>query len=249
MNRSHSLYQSYAALEEARLAGIENISIDLIFGVQNSNMASWQHNLEEAVGLKIPHLSVYSLTVEEKTALAYQVKTGISRLPQDEHYAKQFMLAHEMLTEAGYMHYELSNYCLPGYYSRHNSSYWDQRPYLGLGPSAHSFDGEMRLWNVANNSRYLDLLQGGKLAIEDQEKLSSKDRYHEYLMTHLRKEAGIDLEHIEQFFFFPGWMNHFQNQIADLIEKDQVKAEGSALKLTPKGWLLSDQIIGDFFMD
>ena len=248
MNRSHSLYQSYAAIEQARIVGIENISIDLIFGAQNSSMASWQHNLEEAIRLQVSHLSVYSLTVEEKTALAYQVKTGQSQLPQDEQFADQFLLAHELLTAAGYLHYELSNYSLSGWHSRHNSSYWAQQAYLGLGPSAHSFDGRKRLWNVANNAKYLDSLNGGKLPVADQEVLSLRDRYHEYLMTHLRKETGIHIGRIESEFW-PAWENHFQQKINDLIGKGWMIREATTLRLTPEGWLTSDHVIGDFFMD
>ncbi|MEM7656197.1 MAG: radical SAM family heme chaperone HemW, partial [Bacteroidota bacterium] len=159
MNRSHTAEQAMACVNLAKDAGITNVSVDLIFGLPGRNLSDWEANVQQAIELGVPHLSVYALSVEQKTVLHHQVEKGKVVLPGDESYAAQFLHAHEWLTAAGYEHYELSSYALPGMRSRHNSSYWKGEPYLGLGPSAHAYDGQQRYWNLANNARYLQHLQ------------------------------------------------------------------------------------------
>lgn len=248
MNRSHTATQSLQVIQQVRDAGFENFSTDLIFGNPGSDKGIWKKDIETLLRFRPPHISVYALTVEEKTALAHQVAQEKIQLPEDNAYQTQFRQAHEILTAAGYEHYELSNYALPGYRSQHNSAYWEGIPYVGLGPSAHSYDGTHRSWNVANNAKYIQSIQTKKLPIEEKETLSLRDQYHEYLMTHLRKETGINVDKIEQQFV-KNWRTKFQAQISSLKNRQLMTEEGSFLSLNPQGWLLSDQIIRDFFID
>lgn len=247
-NRSHSADQALQCVPDAQAAGFENISIDLIFGMPTATLEDWQKNLDQALQLDVQHLSLYALTVEEKTALAYQVQTEKVIIPTDEVYEAQFLLAHEQLIAAGFDHYELSNYGLPNRRSLHNSAYWEGVPYLGIGPAAHSYDGNQRQWNFANNNRYLKHLSEKKTPVESSESLSLTDRYHEYMMTHLRKSSGVDLERIQREWM-PDWAARFSSIIEPLLEAGKMKKENDFFRLTPQGWLISDKIIADFFLD
>lgn len=248
MNRSHSAAQAIACLKNAQAEGFDNLSADLIFGIPGQSSEEWYQHMQQLAILKIPHISLYALTVEEKTALAFQVKKRLTILPEDEIYEDQFLTAHNYFSEMGYDHYELSNYALPGFRSRHNSAYWQQVPYLGLGPSAHSFDGIRRMWNVSHNQQYLSAIQSDQVAISETETLTLRDRYHEYMMTHLRKREGIDLTYIREQFF-PDWEERFSAEIHALLEAGKMVKAGNSYSLTPESWLLSDQIIRDFFLD
>lgn len=248
MNRSHTAEQALRCVHDATEAGFTNISIDLIFGLPGSDPKIWEAQLQQAVALPVQHLSLYALTIEEKTALAYQVKQGQVRIPDDPLYGQQFLFAHQSLEAAGFEHYELSNYALPGFRSRHNSAYWIGVPYLGLGPSAHSYDGKLRAWNLANNARYLQQLHLQASPIAEQEVLSQQDRYHEYIMTHLRKKEGINAQQIEAAFV-PDWRQRFGPYLAELIAQNKMVAQAGNYALSPEGWLVSDGIIGNLFMD
>lgn len=247
LNRSHNASQALQAMEICRQGGITNVTMDLIFGLPNSTLEDWRQNLQQLLKIRPAHASIYSLTVEDKTALAHQIRTGSISVPDDEAYEAQFRLAHELMTEAGYEHYELSNFALPGYRARHNASYWAGEAYLGVGPSAHSFDGTKRSWNVSNNQKYLDALASNSQAMEGEEILSLTDRYHEYLMLGLRTDKGIDREVITQTF-----LPEFENQFGAVIEEwktaGKLISEGSLLKLSPEGWFLSDRIAADLFV-
>lgn len=248
MNRSHTAIQSKTVIDQVRKAGFDNFSTDLIFGNPGSDRNLWKNDLETLLAFKPPHISVYALTVEAKTALAHQVAKDKLKLPEDEAYQAQFMDAHERLTEAGYEHYELSNYALPGFRSQHNSAYWEGVPYVGLGPSAHSYDGKQRSWNLANNAKYIQRLREKKSPVEEKETLSLRDQYHEYLMTHLRKETGIDIKKIEDNWV-KDWETRFQEQVSTLKAQELMVQKDHFLSLSPQGWLLSDQIIRDLFID
>lgn len=247
MNRSHDASQAIQSVETAQQVGITNLSLDLIFGLPKLSMDAWQANLEQAIELDIPHLSVYALTVEDRTALDAQVKKGMTRVASDEQYRTQFLLAHDLLTAAGYVHYELSNYAKSGQHSIHNSNYWNHVPYLGLGPSAHGFDGGRRYWNHANNSHYLKAIAEKKLPQAGEEQLSSTDHYHEYLMTHLRRECGIDLSRLQQ------WVPDWELRFASLLEAYQTQGlmhlQDNQYILSPEGWIISDQITASFFLE
>lgn len=248
MNRSHNATQAVSCLDLAHQVGFRNISADLIFGIPGLTREEWEWNLSTMVSKGIPHLSLYALTVEEKTALAHQVSNGRTTLPEDETYEAQFLFAHQYLEQSGYEHYELSNYALPGMRSQHNSSYWKQKPYLGIGPSAHSYNGIQRMWNVANNPKYLQALQSGKSAIEESETLDQRSRYHEYIMTHLRKKEGISPSWIEDKFI-PNWEQHFSSVLQEYLTSGMMIREGDFFRLTPEGWLISDRIISEFFLE
>lgn len=248
MNRSHSSAQAISSLRAAREAGFEQLSLDLIFGLPQLDLAAWAANLDQALDLRPSHLSVYSLTVEAKTALAHQVKTRKVYLPSDEVFEGQFLLAHERLTAAGYEHYELSNYALPGARARHNSAYWAGEPYLGTGPSAHSFDGQRRTWNTANNHRYLQAIGTQGHAVEGEEWLSPLEKYHEYLMLGLRTDRGIRVGDIETRWV-PGWRQIFRKELSFWLGQGHLLEENDVLRLAPGGWFLSDRISGDFFLD
>lgn len=246
MNRSHDAKQAISAVEMAREAGFENLTADLILGVPNQSQEAWEANLHQFVQWRLPHLSVYALAVEEKTALAHQVQTGQVDLAPDSLYEKQFLQTHEVLVNAGYEHYELSNYALPGFRSRHNSSYWNFEPYLGIGPSAHSYDGRSRSWNIANNAIYIKNITNHKVATAEEETLSSKDRYQEYLMTHLRKIEGISIQKIKAQFN-PQWERDYAFELAKWMKSGHLIQRGDQISCTPKGWMISDEIISDLF--
>lgn len=248
MNRSHTAAEALACVTTAQDIGLTNLSIDLIFGLPDQGLDHWESQVQQAIALDIPHLSQYALTVEDKTALAHQVQKGRVRLPDDPVYQAQFFYADEALTEAGYDHYELSNYARPPLYAVHNSNYWRQQPYLGIGPSAHSFDGARRSWNVAHNAAYLKHLQAGELAIAEEETLTQTDRYHEYVMTQLRKRTGLHLETVEQAYV-PDWQKRFGVQVDQWKQEGFLIEEAGYLRPTPRGWLVSDHLIRELFID
>lgn len=246
MNRSHTSEQAIQCVKEAQRAGFTNISIDLIFGTPHTDLPTWKEQVKQAIDLMVPHLSIYALTVEEKTALHHWLKKDSFRLPADQVAKEQFLDAHELLTSAGFDHYELSNYAVPGAEARHNSSYWAGTPYLGIGPSAHSFNGSHRFANRANNAQYIKQVREGVIPLQWEEKLDLKDQYNEYVMTQLRTAKGISISYIK-------------NQFGKLIEEEfglQLKKwEKSGLMekrrdywiLTPEGWWMSDGIIRELF--
>jgi len=246
MNRSHSAEQARHSVESARDMGFDNLTADLILGVPHQSQQAWESNLRQFLDWRLPHLSVYSLAVEAQTALAFQLKKGNIELPSDQVYEDQFLQAHKWLEEAGYHHYEISSYALPGFKARHNSSYWDFRPYLGVGPSAHSFDGKSRSWNIANNAIYLRKLEAGQSPVQEVESLDDTDRYHEYLMTHLRKAEGISQQKIQENFI-PDWKLRYKKEVDHWLNKGYLIDEGDVLRCSPKGWIMSDQIISDLF--
>ena len=185
MNRAHSSSEAITSIKNAQRLGFENISIDLIFGSQTTTNEMWQENLAQFFEFNISHLSAYSLTIEEKTALAHNIEKGVaSSLDEDKNY-QQYLLLQKAIQQNGFEQYELSNYCKNESYSRHNTSYWQGKKYLGIGPSAHSFDGISRQWNIKNNTLYCKSIQQ-KLPNFEREVLTEIDRYHEYLITNLR---------------------------------------------------------------
>jgi oxygen-independent coproporphyrinogen-3 oxidase len=238
MNRSHDAARARACLRDAREAGFTNFSADLIFGVPG---VDWSAQLQEMAEYQVPHLSVYALTVEEKTALAAHIRKGKTRVVSDEVYEEQFMEAHNTLTTSGYAHYEISNYALPGHEAVHNGNYWRGVPYLGIGPSAHSYSGTERSWNVANNARYLQALAEGRTALEETETLTPAMRWHESLMTGLRTAEGIVIS--ENTDSAGGQSNEEMLALAGRWVRDGLATfTANRLILTPKGWLISDAL-------
>ncbi len=247
MNRAHDEYQALSAVPDAQAAGLENISIDLIYGLPGMTDERWQINMRKAIGLQVPHLSCYALTVEPKTALYEKIKAGKMQEVVPENQARQFLQGILCLEEAGYEHYEISNFARPGKRSRHNSGYWQSKKYLGLGPSAHSFDGKTRQWNIANNSRYIQSIANHELCFEI-ETLKTVDLLNEYIMTSLRTMEGLDLLHITRAFG-PARGNLLEKNAAHFIAEDQMKKEDEKLVLTSKGKLFADGIAGALFFD
>ncbi len=248
MRRSHSVTQARQCVQDARKAGFDKLSLDLIFGGPNLSLAAWRENLESLLAFQPEHISLYALTIEEKTILHNWVQKEKLEPASDEVYQQQFLLAHELMTAAGYEHYEVSNFARPGYRSRHNSSYWKGLPYLGIGPSAHSYDGQQRSWNISNNFKYMQSLQQGQPATAEREELSLKDRYHEHIMTGLRRVEGIDLAEIKALFNIDMQKN-FASELEGLLRRKQMWMQGNRLGFEPEGWIISDEIISRFFID
>lgn len=254
MNRAHDSAQAKKCLEIATRY-FDNISLDLIYGIpdpsQNGEQAKqmsnkrWQQNIETALSFGIPHISSYALTVEPKTALNKLIQTGKVASPNDEVAQEHFMILVETLEANGFIHYELSNFGKENYFSRNNSAYWLGKKYIGIGPSAHSYDGDYRSWNVANNALYLKALQNDELPNEV-EKLTLEDRYNEYIMTGLRTIWGVSLARIEQEFGSQ-YLDYLKQQSQKFIVDGLLSITDGILKPTLKGKFLTDGIASDLF--
>ena len=244
MNRAHNSAEALKCLEEASKY-FDNISLDLIYGIPGLTDEMWRQNIETALSFGIPHISSYALTVEPKTALKKLIDTGKIAEPQDEAASNHFMILVDMLQKNGFIHYELSNFGKENYFSKNNSAYWLGKKYIGIGPSAHSYDGEKRGWNVANNSLYIKSIQENILPLET-EILSKSDRYNEYIMTGLRTIWGVSLERIEKEFGLD-YLNYLQKQSKKFLNDDLLSIKNNILKPTAKGKFLTDGIASDLF--
>lgn len=244
MNRAHNSAEARKSLAEATKY-FDNISIDLIYGIPGLSDEMWKKNIQTALDFGIPHISSYALTVEPKTALSKLIQTGKIAEPQDEAASNHFMILVEMLQNNGFIHYELSNFGKENYFSKNNSAYWLGKKYIGIGPSAHSYDGEKRGWNIANNSLYLKAIQNNELPIE-KEILTISDRYNEYIMTGLRTIWGVSLLRIENEFGLE-YLNYLQKQSQKFLNDDLLSIENNILKPTLKGKFLTDGIASDLF--
>ena len=245
MNRAHNSAEAKKCLELATKY-FDNISLDLIYGIPGMTDQKWKQNIEIALGFGIPHISSYALTVEPKTALNKLIQTGKITKPKDEVAEAHFQILVEMLEKNGFIHYELSNFGKENYFSKNNSGYWLGKKYLGIGPSAHSYDGISRSWNVSNNAIYLKSLGENKLSNEI-EILSKTDRYNEYIMTGLRTIWGVSLGRIEQEFGNE-YFDYLQKQSQKFLNDELLFIENKILKPTPKGKFLTDGIASDLFM-
>ena len=244
MNRAHNSAEAIKCLQEATKY-FDNISLDLIYGIPGLTDEMWKQNIETALSFGIPHISSYALTVEPKTALSKLIQTGKIAEPQDEVASNHFMILVETLQKNGFIHYELSNFGKENYFSKNNSAYWLGKKYIGIGPSAHSYDGEKRGWNIANNSLYLKSIQENILPIET-EILTISDLYNEYIMTGLRTIWGVSLERIEKEFGLD-YLNYLQKQSQKFLNDDLLSIENNILKPTAKGKFLTDGIASDLF--
>ncbi len=245
MNRAHNAEEAKKSLTEATKY-FDNISIDLIYGIPGLTNEMWKENIETALSFGIPHISSYALTVEPKTALKKLIQTGKISEPKDELAQEHFQILVDTLQENGFIHYELSNFGKENYFSKNNSAYWLGKKYLGIGPSAHSYDGVSRSWNIANNSLYLKEIQAEKLPSEV-EILSKEDRYNEYVMTGLRTIWGISLDRIENEFG-EKFLNYLLKQAQKFISDDLLSITENTLKTTRKGKFLADGIASDLFL-
>ena len=245
MNRAHNAEEAKKSLETATRY-FDNISIDLIYGIPGMTNEMWKQNIETALSFGIPHISSYALTVEPKTALKKLIQTGKVSEPKDEVAQEHFMILVEMLQQHGFIHYELSNFGKPDYFSKNNSAYWLGKKYIGIGPSAHSYDGISRSWNIANNPIYLKEIEAGKLPGEV-EILTANDRYNEYVMTGLRTIWGVSLNRIQKEFG-EEVLQYLQKQSEKFIADGLLAVEKNILKTTPKGKFLADGIASDLFL-
>ena len=244
MNRAHNANEAKACLEEA-VKYFDNISVDLIYGIPGATNAQWIENIEAALSYNIPHISCYALTVEPKTALETFIKKGLIKNVDDDLAQEQFHILIEKLETVGFVHYELSNFGKPNYFSKNNSAYWQGKHYIGMGPSAHSFNGKERGWNVRNNSKYIKSIQNNVLPIE-LETLSQTDKYNEYVMTGLRTIWGVSLLKIENDFG-EMYKTYLLQQSQKHINQQLLYIEGDKLLVTEKGKFLSDGIASDLF--
>ncbi len=245
MNRAHNAEQAQNCIQFAQQNGFENITIDLIYGTPTLSDVNWQYNLKMAADLQIPHLSCYALTVEPKTALDTMINQKKVQGVDAEKQAVHFNMLQQFAASAGYEQYEISNFAKPGFRSIHNSSYWQGVPYLGLGPSAHSFNGLSRQWNIANNALYIQSLNDGKVPFE-KELLTKEQRLNEYIMTSLRTIEGINLTYLQENF---GATNREAIMLAatPYINNATAQIAGNSLQLTSKGKFLADGIASDLF--
>lgn len=243
MNRNHNSSDSIQAIRNAQNAGITHISIDLIYGIPGNSEADLTEELEKATTLGVQHISAYSLTVEPKTVFGVQKKKGTFLEIPDSAMANAFNLVRTYLESKGYEGYETSNFAMEGHYSAHNTSYWQQEPYLGVGPSAHSFNGHSRQWNVSNNAKYI----ASGLALAEKEALSPADQLNEYLMVRLRTKWGIDLNYVRESFEKMGHP-YPEKEFQIWVSQGFARIENDSLILEGEGKLIADRLSSDIFV-
>lgn len=246
LNRIHDEASAIRSFNDSREAGFDNITIDLMYALPGETMDDWRRDIAQAINLHPEHISCYSLTIEPKTVFGKWAATGKLNPESDEVAAKHLELLMEMLPAAGYEHYEISNFAKPGFHSKHNSSYWRGVNYLGVGPSAHSFDGESRQYNVTNNHLYIKALDSDTIPFE-KEILSRENRINEYILTSLRTSWGTDLSFLKQTYGYD-LVTENKNYLSELLEKQLVTFDDGVLKLTKAGKLFADKISSDLFL-
>ena len=245
MNRVHSGKEGIRAIEQSKEAGFENISVDLIYGTPTLTKQNWEKNIQRVCDMSIPHISAYALTVEPHTALDTMIQQGKCQKVDDDDSASHFELMVKHLRDQGYIHYETSNFCQKGFMSQHNSNYWKGEKYLGIGPSAHSYNGGKRQWNLSNNSRYIANVGGSEMFWKEEE-LSVHDRFNEYIMTSLRTIWGVDLVRLETDFG-PEALKLFLGGCQKHLKGGYLEKTGTEIKVSEKGKFLIDRITADLF--
>lgn len=247
MNRAHTAKESESSVKRAQDKGFENITIDLIYGSKFSNITNWKKTLDKAIALDVKHISSYNLTIEEKTKLGHDLKVKKEVAIDDEKSSEMFLEMIDRLEKNNFIQYEISNFGKEGFFSKHNSNYWKGEHYLGLGPSAHSFDGSSRQWNIANNNQYIKQVSEKRNAYFEKEILTEKERFNEYILTSLRTIWGIDLSYLKTNFN-SDFVKLFLNQVETYIKHESVIAKDATYTLTEKGKLLADKIASDLFV-
>ena len=245
MNRAHNATEAIECIQLSKRY-FDNISIDLIYGIPGMSLARWSENIQQSLSLSVPHLSCYALTVEQGTALDYFIRKGKVKQLDDDLAHQHYELMLDQLQQAGYQNYEFSNFGLPGYFSKNNMAYWTGKPYLGIGPSAHSYDGRVRSWNIANNSKYIQALSDGELPLE-RETLSRVDRFNEMVMTRLRIQEGLPLSEVEAEFG-KKYKDHLLEMAQAEIDDGLLRISNDHLMVTPKGKFLTDGISSRLFL-
>jgi len=247
MNRAHNANQSESSVKRAQDRGFENITVDLIYGSKYSNLSNWKKTLDKVIDLQVPHISSYNLTIEEKTKLGHDFKVKKEVAIDDEKSSELFLEMIDRLEKHNFIHYEISNFAKEGFFSKHNSNYWKGEHYLGLGPSAHSFDGKSRQWNIANNNLYIKYLQEKSEIYFEKEILTEAERYNEYILTSLRTIWGIDINYLKTNFN-SDFVKDFNNKISDYIKQETIVVKDTTYTLTEKGKLLADKIASELFV-
>ena len=247
LNRAHDATCAFSCMTNARSVGFENISVDLIYAIPGQDLDTWRENIQIAIDLAPEHISAYGLTIEEKTTFGNWQRTGRLISVDDELAAANFEVLISMLTLAGYEHYEVSNFCKPNSYSKHNSSYWKQENYLGVGPSAHSYNGDSRQYNISNNALYQKSIAALKVPCE-MEILSKENKINEFLFTSLRTMWGCDLEKLSRIYSYD-LLQVNRDYIQRLVDQNLANLDKSILRLTSRGMLLADKIASDFFIE
>jgi oxygen-independent coproporphyrinogen III oxidase len=245
MNRAHHAEDGIKGVQLAQAHGFKNISVDLIYGSPWLDHLQWENNLETVLSLNVQHISCYQMTVEPKTALHQWIKSGKSKPVDDEKTADQFSRLIEVMKKNGFIHYEVSNFCKEGFHSRHNSSYWKDVPYLGLGPSAHSYNGNTRQHNIANLPQYISRIEKNEVFYEV-ETLTPAEKYNELVLTGLRTIWGLDIRKIEEKCG-PVFVKHLLLQAAPYVHNKQLIAENHVLRLAEEAFLFADRISTDLF--
>jgi oxygen-independent coproporphyrinogen-3 oxidase len=245
MNRAHTAEQASIVVKNAQDKGFENITIDLIYGTPTLSNQNWEENLQKAFDLKVNHISAYCLTIEPKTVLGHRLKNKTTEQIDEQKSAAQFEKMLEQMRKNNFVQYEISNFCKENNYSKHNSNYWLQQNYLGLGPSAHSFNGSSRRWNIANNSLYIKALENNRIDYTE-EVLTKEQQYNEYMLTSLRTLWGADLMYIEETFG-KQLIDYCLKEAQPHLLNNNLLQKNRKLFLTDKGKLLADKITSDFF--
>ncbi|MGA0559634.1 radical SAM family heme chaperone HemW [Larkinella sp. VNQ87] len=246
MNRAHSADEAVTCVQLAREAGFDNLTIDLIYGISADSHDLWAADLAKALAFRVPHISAYCLTIEPGTVFGNWQKKGRFQAPDDEFAAEQFTMLVQTLRSRGYEQYEISNFAQPGWEARHNSSYWKQRPYLGIGPSAHSFNGESRQYNVAHNTKYIQAIEKGKIPCTV-EVLSRADRVNEYLLTGLRTQWGCDINELTTLAETDFELLR-RTELEELCQRGWLRFNNHKLTLTEAGKLFADRVAAELFV-
>ncbi len=247
MNRAHTAKESEFSVKRAQDKGFENLTIDLIYGSKFSNLVNWKKTLDKAIALDVKHISSYNLTIEEKTKLGHDLKVKKEVAIDDEKSSELFLEMIDRLEKNNFIHYEISNFGKDGFFSIHNSNYWKGEHYLGLGPSAHSFDGVSRQWNISNNNLYGKRISENKDDYFEKEILTEKEKFNEYILTSLRTIWGVELNYLKSNFN-EEFVNLFLKQIEIYIRSETIIATNETYTLTEKGKLLADKIASELFV-
>lgn len=245
MNRRHNAQHAIEVVPMAKAAGFDNITIDLIYGIPGQSEEEWEYNLKTALSLDVQHISSYHLSIEPKTVFGNKQKRGLFRQIDDAASEKLYRILEEQLCNAGFEHYEVSNFARPGYYSKHNTAYWTYEKYIGIGPSAHSFDGISRQWNIANNSKYIKALTDG-INFWEREQMNEGEQYNELILTSMRTTWGLKKADLEKMCS-KIYIDYFYEAIQQHLKEGTLIDKGNAICIPTKHFLISDGIMADLF--
>ena len=246
LNRTHSSFDVENSIKIAQELGINNINLDLIYGLPKLSVKDWEEDLNKAISLNVTHLSCYCLTIEKGTVFFNKLKKGTLKVASDKNKTDQFLLMRKILINENYIHYEISNFCKQNYRSKHNSSYWNFQKYLGVGPSAHSFNGKTRQWNISNNSKYINSIKNNEVFYEE-EVLTRNNIINEFILTSLRKMEGISNKKLKEITSQKEYSN-IKPQINDLVNRSLIFEKNDYYSLTEQGMILCDKITSDLFL-